>query len=57
MEKSLFEQMGGAYRQVGDYMLPDLILPDEKEVEIGVWGQGVISLSHYLECDITCYRP
>lgn len=57
MEKSLFEQMGGAYRQVGDYMLPDLILPDEKEVEIGVWGQGVISLSHYFECDITCYRP
>lgn len=31
--------MGGTYRQVGDYMLPDLTLPEEKEFEIGVWGQ------------------
>ena len=29
MEKSLFEQMGGTYTQVGDYMSPDL-LPDTK---------------------------
>lgn len=39
MDKSLFEQMGGAYRQVGDYMLPDLQLPEQHPVEIGVWGQ------------------
>ncbi len=39
MEKSLFEQMGGNYRQVGDYMLPNLTLPEEKDIEIGVWGQ------------------
>ena len=37
MEKSLFEQMGGTYKQVGDYLLPDIELPDEKP--IGVWGQ------------------
>ena len=36
MEKSLFEQMGGTYTQVGDYLLPDVELPDEKP--IGVWG-------------------
>ena len=36
MEKSLFEQMGGTYTQVGDYLLPDVDLPEEKPV--GVWG-------------------
>ena len=36
MEKSLFEQMGGTYRQKGDYLLPDVELPEEKA--IGVWG-------------------
>ena len=34
--KSLFEQMGGTYKQVGDYLLPDVDLPEEKS--IGVWG-------------------
>ena len=38
MEKSLFEQMGGTYTQVGDYLLPDVELPEEKSV--GVWGCG-----------------
>ena len=36
MEKSLFEQMGGTYTQIGDYLLPDIELPEEKPV--GVWG-------------------
>ena len=36
MEKSLFEQMGGTYKQVGDYLLPDVELPEVKPV--GVWG-------------------
>ena len=34
--KSLFEQIGGTYTQVGDYLLPDVELPEEKP--IGVWG-------------------
>ncbi len=38
MEKSLFEQMGGTYKQEGDYLLPDVELPEEKP--IGVWGCG-----------------
>ena len=38
MEQSLFEQMGGTYRRVGDYLLPNFeVLQDEKH--IGVWGQ------------------
>lgn len=36
MEKSLFEQMGGTYKQVGDYLLPDVELPQEKPIV--VWG-------------------
>ena len=39
MEKSLFEQMGGTYTQVGDYLLPDLTLPGEEQKPIGIWGQ------------------
>lgn len=39
MEKSLFEQMGGTYTQVGDYLLPNLILPEQQDQPIEVWGQ------------------
>ena len=37
--KSLFEQMGGTYREENGYLIPNLRLPDEEQVEIGVWGQ------------------
>ena len=39
MEKSLFEQMGGTYTQFGDYLLPNLTLPEEEQKSIGIWGQ------------------
>lgn len=39
MEKSSFEQMGGTYTQVGDYLLPNLILPEQQDQPLGVWGQ------------------
>lgn len=39
MAKTIFEQLGGTYTQVGDYLLPDLKLPEEeKRANIGVWG-------------------
>lgn len=38
MEKSLFEQIGGTYRQVGDYLLPNISIPEEMR-PIGIWGQ------------------
>ncbi len=38
MAQTLFEQNGGTYTQQGDYLLPDIKLPDESEYEIGVWG-------------------
>ena len=39
MAKTIFEEMGGTYTQVGDYLLPDLKLPEEEQQTIGVWGQ------------------
>ena len=39
MEKSLFEQVGGTYTQVGDYLLPNLTLTEEAQKSIGIWGQ------------------
>lgn len=39
MANTIFEQVGGTYTQVGDYMLPDLLPAEgEKEVNIGVWA-------------------
>ena len=37
--KTLFEELGGTYTQQGDYLLPDIKLPEQPEYEIGVWGQ------------------
>ena len=40
MAKTIFEEMGGTYVRQGDYLLPCLFLPAEKENKpIGVWGQ------------------
>ena len=39
MANTIFEQTGGTYTQVGDYMLSDLLpAEEEKEVNIGVWA-------------------
>ena len=39
MAQTIFEEMGGTYTQVRDYLLPDLKLPEEEQQPIGVWGQ------------------
>ena len=39
MAKTIFEEMGGTYTQVGDYLLPNLELPQEEQQPIGVWEQ------------------
>ncbi len=40
MEKHIYnEQTGISYTLQGDYYLPDLVLPDEEEQPIGLWGQ------------------
>ena len=37
--KSLFEEMGGTYHQVGDYLIPNLVLPDDGYYQIGKYGR------------------
>ena len=38
--RTIFEQTGGSYTQVGDYQIPDLILPENEEsFVISVWGK------------------
>ena len=40
MKKTIFEEMGGTYVRCGDYFIPNLTLPEEKEPSfVGVWGQ------------------
>ena len=41
--KSLFEEMGGTYRQEGDYLIPDLALPNDGDYEIGQYGRMRLS--------------
>ena len=37
--KNIYEESGSTYTRQGDYELPDLKIPPEREVKIGVWGQ------------------
>ena len=40
MKKTIFEEMGGTYVRCGDYLIPNLTLPEEEEMRfVGVWGQ------------------
>jgi hypothetical protein len=39
MEKSIFEQMGGTYREEDGYLIPNLSLPEREEHTIGKYGQ------------------
>ena len=46
--KSLFEQMGGTYREENGYLIPNLTLPEEEQIKIGVWGQRRLEyIKHY----------
>ena len=47
MANTIFEQTGGTYTQVGDYMLPDL-LPAEEEKEANI-GVGAMRHKRYLK--------
>ena len=35
--QTTFKKLGGTYRQVGDYLLPDIEVPESPQ--IGIWGQ------------------
>lgn len=36
--KSYFEENGGTFTQVGEYLIPDLVMDSQPEGEIGIWG-------------------
>ncbi len=36
--KSYFEENGGTYTQIGEYLLPNLVMDPQPEGEIGIWG-------------------
>ena len=38
MQKSIFEQCGGTYTQVGDYLLPNLIIDETELQPVGKYG-------------------
>jgi hypothetical protein len=40
MAKTIFEELGGRYERQGDYLIPCLTLPAEKEQPIGFSGGG-----------------
>ena len=37
--KTIFEEMGGTYHQVGDYFIPNITLLDDGEYQIGKYGR------------------
>ena len=49
-QKTIYEQLGGTYIQQGDYLLPNLTLPDTKEYVIGKYG-------HLRQRYLKKYRP
>ena len=49
--KSHFEEMGGTYRRVGDYFIPNLVLPKSTNYPIGKYGrirQTFLKNHHYV---------
>ena len=46
MERSLFEQYGGSYTKVGDYLLPNLTIDESEQQPIGKYGR---MRKHYLK--------
>ena len=41
--KSTFEKLGGTYKQVGDYLLPDVEAPESPKV--GALGAAAVQVS------------
>ena len=39
MQKSIFEQLGGTYAEVGDYLIPDLVIDETEQGPIGKYGR------------------
>ena len=54
MAKTIFGELGGKYERQGDYLIPCIALPAEKERPIGIWGQRHLEyLKHYRKVTYT----
>ena len=51
MEKYIYDKDNGLWYELqGDYYIPCLKLPDEEQVEIGIWGQRHLEyIKHHLK--------
>lgn len=60
--KSMFEQMGGTYRQEGNYLIPNIALPDTVDYQIGKYGRmrrnylkehrKILYINYVIECTL-----
>ena len=66
MEKYIYDENNGLWYELqGDYYIPCLKLPDEEQVEVGIWGQRHLEyIKHHrkgfytslvLECKLNRY--
>ena len=66
MEKYIYDENNGLWYELqGDYYIPCLKLPDEEQVEIGVWGMRHLEyIKHHrkgfytslvIGCELNCY--
>ena len=66
MERYIYDENNGLWYELqGDYYIPCLKLPDEEQVEIGIWGQRHLEyIKHHrkdfytalaLDCKLNCY--
>ena len=54
MEKTIFKKFGGEFERQGDYLIPRLTLPPEKEQPIGLFGrQHLDYLKQYCKATYT----
>ena len=49
--KTLFEQLGGTYVQDGDYLIPNLSIPDSRPIgKYGMLCKSHLENSYYTRC-------
>ena len=52
--QTIFEKLGGTYRQEGDYLLPNIEVPERPQ--IGMWGQQRLQYLRTMKgcCTLPC---
>ena len=53
--ETIFEKLGGTYRQVGDYLLPNIEAPESPQN--GIWNQRLLRALPDRACIAVTHRP